>query len=328
MTKAAGIFLLLLTMAMLGGCTSQEQLAKNKLRESARQTESQLQRLGEHIDKGHIANAKKLTQYANIVKASIQSPEVRELIDTLALDASTKGPIYLGLLYRLKDAKQDIDTVKGFVAIEELSQEFSALREASKVDNFGWMLTDSTNVIADMSGGRLARVEAMSKDASLRANGASDYGAGSQLVGNPSYGHWQSNSNGQSLWAWYGQYALFSSLFRSPIYYGGWSQNRDYSYYHSAGRYQYTSPTQQKSQQAVQKKAQQKFKKSNKSFTSPYAKAKTGSTRSTAQAKRASNSFKSSYASSSKNSSKSSFNSVNSRNSSSRNSRSYSSRGK
>lgn len=331
MIKAVGMFALLFSIACLSACTSQEELALENLREQARQVETRLSRLAEHIDKGHIANTRKLQQYANILKSSTDSPEMRELIDTLALDATSKGAIFSSLQYRLEDAKQDIKSVKGLAAMDDLSQELFALSEASQVDNFAWMLTDPLNVLADMSNGRLARVEAMSKEASLRANKAQDYGSGSQLVGNPNYGSWQSNSSGQSFWAWYGQYAFFSSLFQRPIYYDNWARHRDYSYYHSAGRYQYTSPKQRRAQQKVQQKTEQKFKKTGKSFSSPYARTKTGSSRASAQAKRAGRSFQSGYARSASVSKKrlgSSMSSVNSRNSFSRNSRSYSSRGK
>ncbi|MEM8894089.1 MAG: hypothetical protein AAGC88_05895 [Bacteroidota bacterium] len=67
-------------------------------------------------------------------------------------------------------------------------------------------------------------------------------------VGNPKYGYWN-NSGGSSFWAFYGQYAMLSSLFRMasyPVrrsYYDDWSGNyrgRDRRYYGpsgSGGRY-------------------------------------------------------------------------------------------
>ena len=70
------------------------------------------------------------------------------------------------------------------------------------------MLTDPINTLADMSDGKLGRVEAMSKEAEMQANGTEESGPGSQLVGNPHYGQWQNNSSGQSVWAWYGPICL------------------------------------------------------------------------------------------------------------------------
>ncbi len=46
----------------------------------------------------------------------------------------------------------------------------------------------------------------------------------SNYVGNEKYGQWQQGSNGQSFWAFYGQYALLSSLFNM----GGFPARRSY----------------------------------------------------------------------------------------------------
>ncbi|MEM6831957.1 MAG: hypothetical protein AAF551_15710, partial [Bacteroidota bacterium] len=40
----------------------------------------------------------------------------------------------------------------------------------------------------------------------------------SNYVGNPRYGSWQSNGNGGSFWAFYGQYAFMSSMFNLFAY--------------------------------------------------------------------------------------------------------------
>ena len=51
-------------------------------------------------------------------------------------------------------------------------------------------------------------------------------------VGNPQYGQWQQGGNGQSFWAFYGQYALLSSLFNMATfparrsYYDGYQTSR------------------------------------------------------------------------------------------------------
>ncbi|NIM16897.1 MAG: hypothetical protein GTO45_33375 [Candidatus Aminicenantes bacterium] len=46
--------------------------------------------------------------------------------------------------------------------------------------------------------------------------------AGYRYVGNPTYGHWRTDSSGNSFWAFYGKYAFFSSIFshtfNRPIY--------------------------------------------------------------------------------------------------------------
>ncbi|MCG8638052.1 MAG: hypothetical protein MI863_29775 [Desulfobacterales bacterium] len=57
---------------------------------------------------------------------------------------------------------------------------------------------------------------------------------GMAYVGNPEYGEWKKDENGDSFWAWYGRYAFFSSLFFFPpsyYYYGSWNRwNTGYRY--------------------------------------------------------------------------------------------------
>jgi hypothetical protein len=57
---------------------------------------------------------------------------------------------------------------------------------------------------------------------------------GMAYVGNPEYGEWKKDDNGESFWSWYGRYAFFSSLFFFPpsyYHYGSWNRwNTGYRY--------------------------------------------------------------------------------------------------
>lgn len=57
---------------------------------------------------------------------------------------------------------------------------------------------------------------------------------GMAYVGNPRYGEWKTDENGNEFWSWYGKWAFFSNLFFMPpsfYYYGGWTDwNRHYKY--------------------------------------------------------------------------------------------------
>ncbi len=279
------IGILLLVQLGLSGCTSDKELWQKSLQAAASEAAAELKRLTTKINNQSIRNVKLLKSYAETVKRD--SPDLAEIIDALAMDATTNGPIVKGLKERLESANKAIPQAikEGEQAVAQLQQEFNAIQVAADPALFGMMLTDPINVLADMSNGKLARVEAMSKEATLRANQGGDYGAGSQLVGNPNYGQWKEDSQGRSFWEWYGMYAMFSSLFHSPIYYSNWAGNRGYSYYSDYGRNYYTSPSQRKSQQAQAAKTKQKFQKSGKSFKSPYAKTRVGAS---ATAKRSS----------------------------------------
>ncbi len=55
---------------------------------------------------------------------------------------------------------------------------------------------------------------------------------GYQYVGNPKYGHWETDRSGNSFWSFYGKYAMFSHLFglgSRNIYRNDWNNYRSYS---------------------------------------------------------------------------------------------------
>jgi len=275
MEKAKWFLALLLCQSvLLVGCSSEQDKWQQQLGQQALSTETKLSRLKKHIESDHIANVGVLKQYASIIRNS--QPDVGQLAEALAQDATTHGPIIRSLESRLSDAKSDIPNAIsiGYEPVSKVYQELSAIEIAANPDTYGMMLSDPINVLSDMSEGKLARVAAMSRDTSARINDAEDFGAGSQLVGNPQYGSWRSGGSGGSFWQWYGQYAFFSSLVHRPIYYNNWGRSRDYSYYHDYGRSAYTSPAQRRGQESIERRTKDKFKRSGKTFNSPYAKTK------------------------------------------------------
>jgi len=281
------------------GCESDLEKRHKILLANAQTVDTQISQLGQHIDAGNIANTGILREYAAVV--GLLSPDYKAITELLAKDATRDGPIYKSLLARASDTDKELATAtESEQVFTRLNNEYSAIHEAAKPGNYGMAITDPINVLADMSGGKLARVAALKKQASLQENKADDLGVGSQLVGNPTYGSWQQQSNGSSFWVYYGQYRLFSDVFgrgRSTSY-GSWSQRRDYSYYHDRGRNYYTSPSQRSSQQNVQKRARQKFASQGKTFQSPYSKNKAGSLNSAKRSTvKAPGKFNSSYAS-------------------------------
>jgi hypothetical protein len=228
-----------------------------------------LNSLGESLDKSNIRNATVLKEYASLL--SKDKPELKPLLEQLSRDATRDGPIYQGLQQRLKTVREQPQILGD---IEAQLFETETLIEASDPALYNDALSDPINVIADMSDGKLARVNAISQAQSLLANGAENNGAGSQLVGNPGYGQWQTNNSGISFWQWYGMYSMFSAI-TNPVRYDRWSSNRDYSYYNDVGRNRYTSPQQTKSQNDLATKTKKQFG-NNSAFKSPYAKSKTG----------------------------------------------------
>jgi hypothetical protein len=152
-----------------------------------------------------------------------------------------------------------------------------------------------------MSDGDLPRINSLSKSQSLAANKAQDFGVGEQLIGNPAYGQWQTDSNGMSFWAWYGMYRMLDDVLdigysrKRRIYYNDWGRSRNYSYYHDYGRTRYSSPTQLSKQTAIENRTRKNFQ--NKGFKSAYGKNRTGASGVSSQSKTAqssANRFKSS----------------------------------
>ncbi|WP_432757996.1 hypothetical protein [Motilimonas eburnea] len=290
-----GSFLFLCLVLLLSGCSDK---VAEAIDANSRVAKLRMDTLASELESGQIRNATLLKQYALLLKQ--QKPDYGPLIDELAKDATRQGPLYQGLQKRLDDA---LHSPEKYVSSEERLIELENIVEAANPDLFNDALSDPVNVLADMSDGKLARVNAVSKAASMQANGAQDFGDGSQLVGNPNYGQWSQNSNGVSFWEWYGMYALFSNLSR-PVMYDSWSRNRDYSYYNDYGRSRYTSPTQYKSQEQQVARSKKQFGNNNSKFTSPYAKSRTGSSQvsSASQKAKASSQFasRSSYATKSK----------------------------
>tara|TARA_R110001583_G_scaffold10441_2_gene48308 strand:+ start:14644 stop:15582 length:939 start_codon:yes stop_codon:yes gene_type:complete len=229
-----------------------------------------IENLGNDLDSGRIRNAIILKQYAKLLTQ--QKSDLSPLLTELSKDATRDGPMYYALTNRLSTLKSKPEVLGD---IEAQLSESETLIEASDPTLFNDALSDPINVIADMSDLKFARVNAISQSQSLQANNAEDNGAGSQLVGNPGYGQWQSNSSGGSFWQWYAAYTLFSAISPRQIGYANWSSRRDYSYYNDVGRQRYTSPQQQKSQNNLAQRTKKQFA-SKGSFTSPYAKPKTG----------------------------------------------------
>ncbi|GIU30353.1 hypothetical protein L2719_09480 [Shewanella schlegeliana] len=268
----AGMLTRVLTVLMvfaLAGCGDDRPAQVAKYQQL---TQQRLDTLSTMLSDGQIRNANLLKQYVQVLEK--QKPDLSPLLNELATDATNRGPMFTSLTRRLTESQNPAN----FVDIDQQLAEVENLYQAADPSLYNDMLSDPLNVVADMSGGALARVNSISREAAALANGAEDFGAGSQLVGNPAYGSWQTGSNGMSFWAWYGMYSMFSNLTRGPIGYDRWSSRRNYSYYNDVGRYRYTSPKQARAQTQTYERTKKQFNSQGRKFDSPYAKSRTGST--------------------------------------------------
>ncbi|WP_232824701.1 hypothetical protein [Algibacillus agarilyticus] len=258
----------------------------------------QIKKLSQRLSDGQVRNANLIRDYAS--QLQILRPELKTITQELAKDSGLKGPLYTNLVDRFQVAKHN---PAAFSVPEERLHELENLYQAASPELFNDVLSDPLNVLADLSEGKLARVNAISREASIKANGAADFGAGSQLVGNPAYGNWRTDNSGMSFWEWYGMYALISNVgdmfdSRRRIHYSDWSSRRDYSYYHDYGRYRYSSPGQIKKQVQTEQRVAKNYRGKGQ-FKSAYATSKTGASRvssSSLTSQRAAKSFQSAYA--------------------------------
>ncbi len=231
--------MMFITLISLSGCggsggdgppTSSKQ-AEEKLPERISAANKSMQKLKSALNSGLVRNAIILKEYAKILNS--QKPELRSLINNLSRDASSEGALFKNLDNRLSVLQKEPELFETKLA---QYQEANSIVDAAQPEIFNLALIDVVNVLADMSQGSLPRIESQSKRESLAANRSEDMGAGSQLIGNPSYGQWQ-NSGGTSVWAWYGMYAMFRDLTGGRSYgYNQWNRNRDWSYYNDVGR--------------------------------------------------------------------------------------------
>jgi len=270
-------------------------------------TEQRVAQLGDALKNGQVRNATLIQQYA--AKVAALKPHLSPLINEFKKDATVQGPMYLALLDRVNTTKNQPQM---FSTSQALYEELLNIYQAADPTLYSEALSDPLNVLADMSDGQLPRVNSLSKSQSQRANNAQDFGTGEQLIGNPSYGQWQTGSNGMSFWAWYGMYSMMGDLLGRRTSYNDWARGRNYSYYNDYGRTRYSSPSQLKSQTSLDQRTKKSFTNKGQTYASPYSKNRTGSSSLSSKSKtaqtsanrfRTSTAKKSSYATKSKSSS-------------------------
>lgn len=283
--KTAFLLLLItLTTFSLIGCGDP---VKEQITQQLPITEKRVSQLGEALTNGQVRNATLINQYAD--KVAQTKPSLSPLIAEFRKDASIEGPMFKALLDRLNTARNQPQM---FSSSQALYNELLNIYQAADPVLYSDALSDPLNVLSDMSDGQLPRINSVSKNASKRANNAQDFGTGEQLIGNPSYGHWQRNSSGMSFWAWYGMYSMMGDLFGRRTYYNDWGRSRNYSYYNDYGRTRYSSPAQLTKQTKLDTRTKKSFASRGQKFTSPYSKNRTGSSSLSSQSKTAQSSAK------------------------------------
>lgn len=289
-------------MLLLAGCSEVDSNTRDVIRFQSSLVNSNLTHLKNQLNNGSLANVEILKAYTDTVKREQASnPSIVSLMDNLNASVRPEGSLYKNLVNRALAINSDPQTrQEADYALAELG----SLTIASKPEVYNASLVDVINTVADLSP-QLARLDAPKKEESLAANNATDFGPGSQLIGNPAYGQWVQADDGESFWEFYGQYRLFTDLidafddtleysfyknkrYRGRITQNIWNRHRDYSFYGDVSRVRYPSHAEKASMQryAKQSPAHAKSLMPRKDYTaikaqslqaqSTYAKANTG----------------------------------------------------
>ena len=320
--KQLSHFIAAIALLLLSACSDP---LKEQINQQLPISEQRVQELANALDNNQVRNANLINQYAK--KVTVKKPSLTDLVAEFKKDATSQGPMFKALEDRLNTVKNQPGM---FANNQAIYDELLNIYQAADPMLYSDALSDPLNVLADMSDGELPRVNSLSKSQSQRANKAQDFGTGEQLIGNPSYGHWQTGSNGMSFWAWYGMYSMMGDLFGRRTYYNDWGRSRNYSYYNDYGRTRYSSPSQLKNQNKLDTRASKSFDSKGKKYTSAYSKNRAGSSSLSSQSKTAqtsANRFKTKSNNKSTYGSKSSSSKSKSKNASFRNSSSNTSRG-
>lgn len=255
----------ILILLLLSGCEDPNRAAAI---ERIAQADQRLDALRSAIENGEVRNAALVERYARGIKR--EQPKMAAIADIMAKDATTEGALFKHLQTRLDEVKkmQQVHSEP-----KALLMESESLLRAMAIPAYNSALTDTVNALADISNGTLPRVSSMSKEEEALVNDASDYGAGSQLVGNPAYGQWNQSSGGTSFWAWYGMYSMFSNLAGGgrSILYNDWDRHRPYSHYQDRGVHQYGSQKSRQRASSYQKSNTKSYQSSSRKG-STYAK--------------------------------------------------------
>lgn len=237
-------FLLLCTMLIVSGCSDPEfEKAENALKESTEEV-SRLERSLQTRAVRVIPNLTYLKQYAEVVKQV--DPVLKPIAATLEAEGSTSGAMFSLLKSRLTSAQRkfEIEASSSRDSSLYVAREAVAITQAAKPDVFNDSLVDVINVLADMSKGKLPKLAfGETADKSMPPT--------QHLVGNPAYGSWRHNGTGNNIWAWYGQYRLFSDVLGWGNNYrfnqDSWYRSRSGSYYGDVGRHYYGTDRNDKS---------------------------------------------------------------------------------
>lgn len=204
----------------LTGCGNRYE---DQLRQQHTQATASLDYLKTQIDNKLLSNILLIEKYAKTL-VSIK-PDYKDIALLLNKESTSKGRLFSTLEQRLKRV---VLNPKSDAEASQSANEIQLIQAASDVYEYNRSLVDTVNTLASLSDGALAEVNVPQGQSTTAQQS-------NALVGNPAYGHWKTNSNGTSFWAWYGMYSMFNNVLGRNSY-SSWSSRPHYSYYDNYGR--------------------------------------------------------------------------------------------
>lgn len=224
----------LVSLLLLGACMEP---VEEQINHQLPLTEQKLGELKQALRANEVNNAALLKNYAK--QLSNDNPQLQNLSQQIAKNATASGPMFNALYQRLQAVTYHSDM---FASQEVRYQELLNIYQAADPKLFSDALSDPLNVLADLSAGKLSRVNAQPKQQTLQQNQAQDFGNAAPLIGHPAFGQWRENKDKSVTWHWFANTRLLATeVNQTPLTYQLWAEKRDYSYYADIGRVRYTS---------------------------------------------------------------------------------------
>ncbi|MGF1454066.1 MAG: hypothetical protein ACFB6R_01675 [Alphaproteobacteria bacterium] len=181
------------------------------------------------LGEGRLPNAKILARY--VAQAKTLEPDYADVMDGLGTMAGPQNRRFQDLKVQHKEVMKAYD--KRSVPSGQIAEQLQRIYDAAAPERINAGLVDEINTVAALTNGALSPIN-------LPDGGALPE-AGTALVGNPSYGSWQQQSNGTPMWVWFAQYALLQSVVGN-MFYPSWYYNRPWSYDYDVYRDRFGTP--------------------------------------------------------------------------------------
>jgi len=283
------MLLTFLMITFLSGCMSKEERV---FQEYARHVDSAIQKI--ESNKKNIdtrISSERYGQYQNLVRINLMKLEselsgndvFKEMQDQFLRDMSKKGSIYQNMMKEY----QEISSLKEYQAIlnttnlRELNYREYSKNNLERIYNFSNRFNyeqfdnrfiDYNNTLAALSNNiNPVVVDSVSKEMPASA-----------FVGNPQYGQWKSDSNGDVFWEFAQTYLFLSMMgdmfetnrygYGSRYRYDSWHNKRNWSYYNDNYVKNYASTNEKRRYKAVNNAASKKYTSNLKTNRSPAAK--------------------------------------------------------